>query len=98
MRRRDVLSLELGDLHRGGERLSGTLGRKPSLVGLPVIRCAVADAVQRCAAGGLVLANGRHHSAFPALAARSPPLVKSATTASTCAHLSGLQSRMNVTR
>ena len=42
------------DLNRVGERLGVPLGDKPALLGLTVVRCAIPDAVKRCAGSGLI--------------------------------------------
>jgi hypothetical protein len=53
-RRRDL------DLYGGGERLGLALAGESTLLCRPVVRCVKADAEKRCAACGLVSANGCH--------------------------------------
>ena len=56
--RGDVLPSHLVDLDLVGEPLGIPLGCEAALVGLPIVRCPVADAVKRCTTCCLVLANG----------------------------------------
>ena len=53
-RRRHIFTLGLGDLNSGGEQLGVALGRETAFLCLPPVGGVIADAVQRCAARGLV--------------------------------------------